>query len=360
MTRIAVLGGGASGHAIAADLTLAGLQVNFYEDPEFRESLKGVSERGGIEVTGAIGEGFAKVNKITTNIAEALEDAEIILVDVVATRHERIAESCAPYLKDGQIVVISPDNGGSLIFDSVFRRKGVQSDVYISGIAGNYYSCRLIGLAKVLIARPRRKNLIAAFPAKDTHKVITKLKRLQGVHDFTPGKNVLEIALSNSNIIIHLAGSLLNTGAIEQSEGSYYLYRQGLTPSVLSCIRAVERERLLLFRALGYTISVSPSELLEKIAKREEFPEFEMFRGLIGPTSMQHRYITEDAATGQSLMVSLAEMINIPTPVTKALLTLASVINQTDYLREGRTIHKLGLSGLSIDELNRFLAQGNY
>lgn len=73
---------------------------------------------------------------------------------------------------------------------------------------------------------------------------------------------------------------------------------------------------------------------------------------------MKHRYITEDGATGNALMVSLGEMIGVPTPVTKALVILASTINGTDYLKEGRTVEKLGLSGLSVTELNRFLYEG--
>ncbi|MBW1802591.1 MAG: hypothetical protein JRJ85_17890 [Deltaproteobacteria bacterium] len=51
-------------------------------------------------------------------------------------------------------------------------------------------------------------------------------------------------------------------------------------------------------------------------------------------------------------------MINVPTPFTRALMTVASAINQTDYLQEGRTIEKLGLGGLTVDEINRFLAEG--
>jgi len=356
MKRIAVLGAGGTGHAIAADLTLAGFEVNLYEEPEFKGKLEDVLKRGGVEIAGLVSQGFAKVGKVTTEIGEALEGAEIILVSVVATRHEKIAELCTPHLEDGQTIVIGPDNGGSLVFANILRRERIKSDVSIAGIGMNYYSCRLIGPAKVLVARPRSVKRIAAFPAKYTDKVISKLSKLKGVYDFVPGTNVLEMALSTGNIVVHLAGSLLNTGAIEQSGGAYYLYRQGITPSVLRCIDAVAAERLALFTALGYTIS--PSDILKKVARQTEFPELDLFRGLIGPTSMQHRYITEDASTGQALMVSLGEMINVPTPVTKALLTLASTISQTDYLKEGRTVEKLGLSGLSIDELNRFLAQG--
>jgi len=356
MSRIAVLGAGGTGHAIAADLSLAGFEVHLYEEPELKASLDGVLEKGGIEIMG-VTKGFAQVSKVTTEIGEALEGAEIILVSVLATRHEKIAELCAPYLEDDQTILIGPDNGGTLVFTQIFRDKEVKADISLAGIASNYYSCRLIAPAKVLVALPRRAKRIAAFPARDTDKAISQLSALKGIYDFIVGTNVLEIALSSSNVVTHLAGSLLNAGAIEKSGGEYYLYKQGLTPSILRCRDAVEKERLALFKVLGYTIS--PSDMIEKVARQTEFPELDLFRALVGPTSLKHRYITEDAYTGNALMVSLAEMTNVPTPVTKALLTLASVINQTDYLKEGRTVEKLGLSGLSVDELNRYLAEGD-
>ncbi len=231
---------------------------------------------------------------------------------------------------------------------------GSASRLSIAGVAGNFYPCRLTGPAEVLVALPKSSKKIAAFPAKDTNKVITKLK---DVYKLERGTNVLEVALSSFNIVIHLPASLLNTGAIEQSGGKYYLFRQGMTPSVLRCIDAVKKERAALFAALGYTLS--PSDFLERVTRQSEFPELDRFRDLIGPTSMQHRYITEDAFVGQALMVSLGEMINIPTPISKALITLASVINQTDYLKLGRTTENLGLSGLSINELNKFLYEGS-
>lgn len=355
MDRIAVLGAGGTGHAIAADLTLSGFDISLYEEPKFKEKLKYALQRGGIGITGAAGQGFARVSKITTNLEGALEDTEIILVSVVETRHEDIAELCTPYLKDGHTIIIGPDHGGSLVFTNVLKRKGIKHEVMIAGIGSNFYgSCRLVGPAEVSVGLPKSPKRIAAFPAKETDKVINRGK---GIFDVVAGTNVLEVSLSSTNVVNHLAGSLLNTGAIEQSGGAYYLYRQGLTPSVLRCIDAVKRERLTLFKALGYTIA--PDDTLDKAAKRGEYPELEMLRNAIGPTSMQHRYISEDAYTSVTLMVSLGEMIKVPTPVSKALITLASTINETDYLKEGRTVEKLGLSGLSIDALNRFLFEGS-
>jgi opine dehydrogenase len=352
--KIAVLGAGGTGHTIAADLTLAGFEVTLYEEPYLKESLKAVSERGGIEIRGTVHEGFAKVRKITDEIEEALKDANIVIVAVLASRHQRIAEICAPFLRDGQTIVISPGNAGSLIFATELRKNRIKREITIAELEGNLYSCRLVSSAEVFVALPLKSKYAAAFPSRDTEKIIDELR---GIYDLLPATNILEAALNTPNVVIHLAASLLNTGAIEQSGGEYYLYKQGLTPSVLTCVEKVHREKVELFEVLGY-VDRSPIEFLKEVAQHRESPELEAFRGLIGPTSIRHRYISEDASTGVSLIVSLGKMLNVPTPISSALITLASAINEVDYLSGGRTLERLGLMGLSVNKLNQFLADG--
>jgi opine dehydrogenase len=355
MKHIAVLGAGGTGHAIAADLSLAGFEVNLYEHPDFHKgNLEVIGEHGGITITGAERKRFTRIKCVTSKIEEALHDVGIIIVAVMATRHEGIAELCAPYLADGQTIVISAGNAGSLVFANKLNEKGVSSKVAIAEFQGNLYSCRMIAPAEVFVALSSPIKYIAAFPAKDTGKVIDDLK---GLFNVLPATNVVEAALNSPNLLNHLAASLLNTGAIEQSKGEFYLFRQGLTPSVIRCIQAMHAEKSSLFGKLGY-IDRFPVGMVSKIADPQASPELEAFRGLIGPTNMQHRYISEDASTSVSLMVSLGDMINVPTPLAKALITIASIINQVDYLKEGRNVEKLGISGLTANELNGFLAEG--
>ena len=51
--------------------------------------------------------GFAKINTITSDIAVALEGAEIVIVAVLAYAEARAAKVCAPYLKKEQGVYLS-------------------------------------------------------------------------------------------------------------------------------------------------------------------------------------------------------------------------------------------------------------
>lgn len=352
--KIAILGAGATGHAIAADLTLAGLEACLFEQSRFKEVLEPVSRQGGITLKGAARNGFAKIKKVTTEIGEALKDASIIFVAVVATRHEEVAELCAPYLQNGQTVVITPGNAGSLIFARKLAEKKAEKQVHLAEVEGNLHPCRLVGPGEVLVALPPKPKYMAAFPAKHTKKAIQELK---DIYEVVPATNVLETSLNAPNVVIHLAGSLLNCGAIEQTGGQYFLYQQGLTPAVLKCIEAICEEKSALFKALGY-VDRSPLEFLKRVSNREEFPELATFRGLIGPTSLRHRYITEDAPMGVSLLVSLGEMLGIPTPVARGLLALASAIHHVDYFALGRTLQKLGLIGLTVAELNTYLEKG--
>lgn len=352
--RITVIGAGGTGLAAAADLSLAGRSVTLYEEPQYEKNLRVVADRGGIKLVGAGRTGQAKVDRLTTDIREALDGVQVVLVAVVAQRHAQVARLCAPVLRDGQTVVFSPGNAGSLVLARTLREEMRTPRVKIAELEGNLYPCRVTGEAEAVIAVPFKSKHVAAFPARDTGAVVEALSPFYAVQ---PATNVVEAALNSPNVVIHLAASLLNMGAIERSGGAYYLYRTGLTPSVMRCVEAVHGEKKRVFDALGYQ-ERSPLDHLRKVARTDEFPEFDLFRGLIGPTCATHRYITEDAGAGVSLMISLGDLCGVPVPHTKALVSLASAINQVDYLATGRTLRNLGLGGMTPERLNRFLKDG--
>lgn len=70
MEKVAVLGAGGMGHTIAADLTLAGFEVHLYEEVKFKENLDHILRNGGIEVTGALRQGFVRFCNVTTDIGK--------------------------------------------------------------------------------------------------------------------------------------------------------------------------------------------------------------------------------------------------------------------------------------------------
>ena len=91
---------------------------------------------------------------------------------------------------------------------------------------------------------------------------------------------------------------------------------------------------------------------------------YEMFRDspihhpARGPRSTDHRMISEDIPYGLVPYTSFAELANVPTPTMDALITIASVINQVDYLQTGRTVESLGLSGYTPQDLIKYVNNG--
>ena len=376
--EIAIIGARSLGQIAAADLTLRGFRVNLYEEPKNQELLEPLVLQGGIDLlferyytvhtkpTLAFDRiGFAKPNKVTTDIAEAVSDAGIIVVAVHAYRHEDIAELLAPHLKEGQTIVISAGNIGSLIFAKTFREKNVRVKFLLAETCPSLYGGRFgpeYGLGEGQCATPNvvfidpedrraRTTLVSAFPAVDTQAVVERLRRIFKVES---GSNVLEVALSNENLFTHVPMCILSTSWIEKSEGHFRLHLQALTPSVERVRASMRHERDAIFRLMGW----SARRLTHMDASGSRIPSPITLH--IGPTSLdKHRFIAEDAQIGDTFLTSFGDMVGVPTPTTKALVHMASVINQTDYFKTGRTVEKAGIAGLGINQVNQFLREGH-
>jgi opine dehydrogenase len=59
----------------------------------------------------------------------------------------------------------------------------------------------------------------------------------------------------------------------------------------------------------------------------------------------------EDLPYGLVPIVSLGNMLNIPTPTINSIVELSSMATGIDYWNEGTTAEKLGLAGLTAQEI---------
>jgi len=363
--KVTIIGAGNGGKAAAADLTLAGHKVNLFEFPQFEENIRAVQKKGGINLIGAGRNGFAKLNKITTDIKEALGGSEIILPVLPAFGHKPCAQVCAPYLTHGQMIVLTPGSTlGALELHNVLKEKGVNSDIKIAELNTLPYAARGWG-AEVRILLEVKKLWLAAFPAKDTKEVLDKYKSLYPVTD--PQKNILEVGLNNGNPVVHPSPSLLNVGRVEYAKGEFYLYVEGITPHVANVIQAVDDERLALCRKLDFSEISSLERLyitgysITKSSLYEAYHTSPAFCGEFppkGPDSLMHRYYTEDTTYGLVTWSSLGDLIGVETPTIDAIITLISKLHETDYFSKGeRNMEKLGLSGMSVEKLNHYLEE---
>lgn len=70
--KVAVLGSGSGGCAIAFDLAQHGYDVYLFDFKEFSTNVKAIEEKGGITSTGIL-EGFAKLKYAGTDIKTVVE-----------------------------------------------------------------------------------------------------------------------------------------------------------------------------------------------------------------------------------------------------------------------------------------------
>ncbi len=352
---IAVIGAGNGGTAIAGDLTLAGHECRLFEFEEWADNVTAVTAQGGIRVTGVAHTGFAKVALATTDIKAALDGADLIMVATQALTHTRVAESIAPLVRDGQVIILWPGSGGTLEFRRVFDELGVKADVFLAEGATLPYCCRrLEGPGTVNIHRidgPR--NQVAALPASRTPEVMAAL---DGVYNtVVPAQSVLEPALYNPNIIVHPTGALFNMGRIEHSQGEFWMYKEGITPSVKRIINGMDRERQAIMAALGYTPMTYEQVFTDLF--NMSVAEFAVASSK-GPFSMQDRYVTEDVPMGVTLTASLGRLLGVPAATYDAIIHIASLVNETDYYKTGRTLANLKLDRLSAAQLTRYVMTG--
>ncbi len=371
---VAVLGGGNGGHAVAANLALNGYKVNFFELPNFAESFDKVLRTKEIRIEGISIDGIAKLNLATTDIQQAIKDAEVIFVITPAFGHKAMAEACAPFVQDGQIILLMPGSGGSLEFVKIFRQKKVKREVTFAESCTLPYGARLKGPAHVAVFIHAVILPTGVFPAKKTNEVIPKLQ--QYYPTIKPAKDVLEAAINNPNPIVHPVATLLSATRIEHSKGEFYLYAEGMTPSVARAFESLNEERLALCKAMGYTLyhwdnldfkNYNLGETEEECRYRilntsmdAAFGKDGIYAGMKmkGPEHMKDRYITEDVPYGMVLISTLGKLLGISTPTHDAVIQLCSVINRTNYFAIGRGVKELGLSKLDKKSLKRFLHEG--
>lgn len=354
---IAVLGAGHGGMAMAGHLALMGYEVNLFNRGD--ERLWGVRSSGGIELTGEV-VGFGPIKMATNTIQEALSNANLIMVVVPALAHRWIAEQVAPYLRDGQMIVLHPGRTlGALEFKQVLDTLNVKADVIISEAQTFMYASRAIGPAQVKIFSIKNSIPVASIRAHLIPMVIKQLRKC--FPQFVPGDNIFKTSFDNIGSVFHPALCILNSGWIED-DADFQFYHDGATQSVAQVLESVDNERIGVAEALGIralsarewfymAYSTAGSSLFEAMRKNPGY------RGIMAPHTLKMRYIEEDVPFSLVPIASVGKKFGIPTPTIDSLIQLASILNNKDYWADGRTLERLGIANMSLRDL-RLLAIG--
>ncbi|HEY65017.1 MAG TPA: NAD(P)-binding domain-containing protein [Caldilineae bacterium] len=362
VTRFTVVGAGHGGRAMAAHLALKGFSVTLYNRTPV--NIEAIRLRGGIDLESYDGgpRGFARLERVTSDMAEALEGADVIMVVVPSSAHRDVAVAMAPHLKDDQIVVLNPGRtGGCLEFVKVLKDEGCTAQVTVAETETFIYASRSVGPAQARIFRIKEAVPLAALPAFRTGAVLEALA--DAYPQFIDGKDVLHTSLNNMGAIFHPALTILNAGRIESTRGEFQFYIDGVTPSVARVLEVLDRERITVAAALGIQVKSAIEWLRMAYDARgsnlnEAIHANPGYYGIKAPRTLEHRYIFEDVPMSLVPIACLGERYGVSVRGMQSIIQLACIIHGTDYWRRGRTLDKLGIENLSVTELQHYVREG--
>lgn len=358
MARIAIVGAGNLGQAMAGHLALEGHDVSIYNRTAAR--IDEINERGGIQVEGVI-QGLARLEKASPNIADVLPGRTLVVVTVPASSHRAVIQECGPFLEDGMAVVLHPGHTfGAFDVFRALEELGVNKDLTFAEIQTSLLTSRLTGPGQVNVSAIKNALPIGVFPSDHG------FERIEVLFDTYPSSirapNVLKTGLDNLNAPVHVPVTLLNLGPIDRAQEFLY-YWEGFTPAISNLVEAVDAERCSLARELGVTpitireffdtaYSTEGDELWQKVRSNEAYRE------ITAPKSVNTRLIFEDLPTGLVAFASLGRHLGVATPLCDSLIQLANTIFSTDFAAEGRTVERMGLSELDAAGIQEFARTG--
>jgi len=356
--KISVIGAGNGGQAIAGYLSIKGYEVSLYDRNQQKiEELKKV---GGISLQGKIS-GYGKINHFTTNIEEVVYDADIIMITTVANAHQDIAEKIAPYIKDGQIIILNPGRTcGALVFKQALKRTNCNKRYYLCEAQTLVYACRIIKPGIVNIIGVKDEVLLSALPACDTDYILSK------VNDFYPcfmkADNVLRTSLENIGAIFHPCVCLFNAATIER-QNEFWFYRD-MTTQVARFIEKFDAERIAVGKAYGIDLlnvtewikfaynDTEGDNLCERMKNNPAYYDIK------APGTIFTRQLTEDIPTGVLPIMELGKAVGVKTPLLESMVVIIENLLDADFHTDGRSLINLGLEGMNKDEIINYINNG--
>jgi opine dehydrogenase len=361
-SNVAILGAGNGGLAATVNLTIRGFSVGLWS--RRIETLRPIQNRGGIEYSGVFGEGFIEPTLVTKDLAEVLFEAELVIIMLPTSAHFEIGESLAPFLTKEQTVLLAP--GHTLtILPAALHAGGVISPEFCE-VGTLPYICRKDEYAHVKISKCSDYLPFAAFPINRTDEMFSLVQKVfPKIHALA---SPLGTVFTYMNAIHHPPATICNAGRIENTDGDFFHYFEGITPSVGHLIDYFDTERRAVAMALGvetntfvdhfHKMGYTTDEARETGLAYEAFHQSVPDRFIKAPKSLDHRFLDEDIPYGLVLLSELGNLAGIKTPSIDAMIHLAEVCTGKPYSIEGLTLERLGLKDKNVDDLKHILNNG--
>lgn len=346
--KIAVVGAGNAGCAVAADLTLKGNEVTLIKTSHAMhdDNFNFLQNNNGKMILDEFGEiKSAYIYKVTRDVSD-IQGKEIVIIYIQTNFHEQLIKRLAPYFQDNQIILINP---GYLSTAYVLKHCG-NKNLVIAEAQSSFIDGRIMAPGYFRVGFRNVRNPIGIFPNVKKAEAIEKLDQLN--ERFVYLESVVEAAIHNPNLIVHTVGAVMSIPRIEYSGGEFCMYHEAYTranPCTWMILEKLDAEKMdildkLGFERMSYVEACKYRNSLDSTREAKEvFLDYaEMSTRAKGPTKVDSRYISEDVPQGLVMLEALGKALNVQTPICTALIEISSAALGRELRTEGRTPEKLG------------------
>lgn len=351
--KFVVIGAGNGGQSLAGDMVIRGVHLAAIYDNN-PAPIVDIQQKGGIKMSGPVVEGFAPVKCATTNLKEAVEAGDVILVAITANYHKDFAVSIAPYIRSNQAVIIIPGYAGSsILFAKTLLKAGVKQLPLIGETISFPYATRLVEPAHAGIKSRKVALPVAALPATRNDELLAIIK--EAIPEAMLFDDTLSIGFNNPNPVSHVPSYLFNLGRVESSDVINADFHSWATPTISRIKHDLDNERLAVMKALGLQ-PLSYDEFHELAYKGKAFKPLPQ-KGEIPANASQapDRFIDEDVPMGLVSVAVFGDLANIDTPTTDTLIKISNFIRQEKFESIGRNLDYMGINGMTLKEILSFV-----
>jgi opine dehydrogenase len=235
----------------------------------------------------------------------------------------------------------------------------------IIDIASLPYVCRADNQGSVAILGVKKLLGIASIPADNIKKHLQRLACCFPC-ELIAYPDVLSLNMNITSGMTHPVVTLFNAGRIGANKVSFHFYRDGITPEIAAVIEQIDMERMSVGKALKIRMH-SYLELMEQYYGLKYASVYHFFRESsihntlpMSPSSLQHRYITQDIASLLVPWYSLGKVVKIECKALGNVINSASMLNNTNYLNSGNNLVHLNLHDKTYQEIKHYIQSGEF
>lgn len=369
MKTVTVFGSGNGGVTAAYHFAKRGYEVCLYDFEAFPAQIEAIRKNGGIRALGEdhgcamILEGFENISCATCDIETAMRHSDLYVMICPSFAQEKFFAQMIPYLTEKSVVLTMPANYAGLVFQRMLKEAGkAELGVHFADAVSIPWACRLAEPGVTTIMGLKEFLPLSIFPKNGAESAEAAVRNLLPI-PVEILDNPLIAGLENINFGGHPLMTVVNIGLLENFNGEFNYYRDCCSPATARAAAEMDRERLKVGEALGFKLRTE-LEAMNALYNMHETSVYDFNRksqahGKInnGPATSKARYISEDVPYVLVPVSLLGSLFGVDTKIVNACITLACAYNEEDYFSTGRTLEKMGLSGLGPSELKEIFSK---